>query len=511
MNMTVMLKRWLIFAFLAVAAWIRNRMMRHDNLYLLLFMPPLAGFRELVGKWKSWRAYDRAVRECPAYKAHVEGHTGIVLDGWTPRFDGVPETDKLGYVKKWTMEKRCHGGDFPTAGVQIDESSGSSGQATDWIRGFDEREAVARTMQIAFHHLLGHKPVMFINAFALGPWATGMTVSMGIIDICVLKSTGPEIVKIVNTLKKYGPKRRYIIAGYPPFLKALVDAADIDWSQYDIVAFYGGEGISEGMRSYLGKAFRRIYGSYGASDLEINVAAENDFVIALRQLMLKDHRLRRRLNAALKHAVPEEALPMVFQFNPMDYMIETNKDGELVITLCRFENVAPKIRYNIKDLGHVVPFAEVKRILAEEGYDASKLGDTRIANLPLLFHYGRSDMTVAYFGCKIAPGEVETVVMGIERLTPVISAYAIVMSADDQENKLLTVALELREGQTEPSDLEALRNEIFERLAEINQDFRKSREMVPAGKEPRIAFYPKATGPFEHNDIRVKLRYIQTS
>ena len=53
--------------------------------------------------------------------------------------------------------------------------------------------------------MLGGNATVFllfvINAFALGPWATGMSVSMSIVDVSVLKSTGPDIAKIVNTLK----------------------------------------------------------------------------------------------------------------------------------------------------------------------------------------------------------------------------------------------------------------------------------------------------------------------
>ncbi|MGC5189084.1 hypothetical protein ACPXBB_26150, partial [Escherichia coli] len=72
------------------------------------------------------------------------------------------------------------------------------------------------------------------------------------------------------------------------------DSNEIDWSEYNITGFYGGEGISEAMRDYLGKSFKKVYGSYGASDLEINIAAENDFTIQLRKLILAHPALRAR-------------------------------------------------------------------------------------------------------------------------------------------------------------------------------------------------------------------------
>ena len=53
--------------------------------------------------------------------------------------------------------------------------------------------------------------------------------------------------------------------------------------------------MSEALRSHLLQFFTRVYSSYGASDLEINLAGENDFTIAVRQLLAT----RPELGAAL--------------------------------------------------------------------------------------------------------------------------------------------------------------------------------------------------------------------
>ncbi|MEO7016344.1 MAG: CoF synthetase, partial [Leifsonia sp.] len=80
---------------------------------------------------------------------------------------------------------------------------------------------------------------------------------------------------------------------------------------------------------------------------------------------------------------------MVFQFNPYDYLIETNDAGELVVTIVRKQNINPRIRYNIHDRGHVIRLKEVTPILRELGHQA--VIDQQFLDLPLLFHYGRSD------------------------------------------------------------------------------------------------------------------------
>src|SRR5205823_8643844 len=91
---------------------------------------------------------------------------------------------------------------------------------------------------------------------------------------------------------------------------------------------------------------------------------------------------------------------MVFQYNPLDYLIEVNDEDELVITICRLDTTAPKLRYCIHDLGCVRRFPPVREALAGIGVSPDDL-DPRWLDLPLLFHYGRSDSTVAFYGANV--------------------------------------------------------------------------------------------------------------
>ncbi|MCE9591254.1 MAG: CoF synthetase [Planctomycetes bacterium] len=502
------MKRLLIFAFLTVADRIRRLMMRWELAFGLLFLPGMGHVWERVGLWKAWYALERAKRNCPAYADFLAKNPGarVTLRGWTPDFTAIPPMNKANYILAYSIEQRCVGGTLPMKGAVIDESSGSTGTPNNWVRGPGERRYVARMLQIAMHATLKDKPRLFINAFALGPWATGMCVSNAVVDICLLKSTGPDIGKIVNTLKAFGPGYQYVLAGYPPFLKMLVDAPGIDWAGFHITAFFGGEAISENMRTYLMKAFRGgVYGDYGASDLEINIAAENDFTIAVRRLMIENPGVRRRLNGRFG-----DAIPSVLQYNPLDYLIETSGEGELLFTISRLTNVSPRIRYNIHDLGRTITFRETKAFLEAEGVDVSRL-PTPLVELPLILMYGRSDFSVAFYGCKITPGEVEGILYGTPDLARIINAFALVTSEGPDTSKRLAVCLELAAEACAPGaeETDALRDKVFARLAEVNQDFRESIRMVPAGHHPTIEFHEKAKGPFAANDIRVKCRYIQ--
>ncbi len=511
------MRKQLIFAFVIIAARCRKLLMTNDFAYKLLFLPGLARVRDVVGKWKAWYAFEKASKQCPAYTDFLSKHGGRVkLKGWSwvPDFSGVTPMDKPNYIKAYTIPERCHGGRIPTRGAVIDESSGSTGKPNNWVRGKDEREAVARIMQLALQELLGNrKQIMFVNAFALGPWATGMCVSGSIVDVVLLKSTGPDIDKIITTLRDFGPGFQYVIAGYPPFLKQLVDSNGVDWSKYDIVAFYGGEGMSEDMRTYLMRAFTKVYGDYGASDLEINVSAENDFTIEFRREMARNAPFRHAVNARVAAKCADtrrlaDALPHVFQYNSMDYLVETNELGELLVTLCRHTNVAPKIRYNIHDNGHVMTYRDAVKLAQAHGVDTSAFPVAILGDLPLMFLYGRSDLSVGFYGCKITPGEVEKIIFSMPELAEAFNSFRLITFEDAQHDKQLTLAIELGQGKAAPADSETMRERIFSALRGANQDYRESERIFTAkGVVPKLEFHGFREGPFVGSDIRLKSKY----
>jgi phenylacetate-CoA ligase len=453
-----------------------------------------------VGEWRAWLAFERARVRVPGYAAFIAEHGGsVTVHGLTPDFSAVPETTKENYVRLWTIEERCIDGRLPERGVVIDESSGTSGEPSNWVRGPEEREDGRKLLHLGVRNVLGEKPFFVINAFALGPWATGMNLSMAIVDIAVLKSTGPDVAKIANTLRTFGPRYHYLICGYPPFLKQLVDTADVDWGEYDCLAAVGGEGMSEALRTHLQRAFRQVYSSFGASDLEINIATENDFTIAFRQLLVERPELGRMLE------LPDQgSLPMVFQYNPLDYLVETNDAGELVITICRLDTTSPKIRYCIHDLGYVRRFPRVHAALEALDVRPDELAPGWL-DLPLLFHYGRSDSTVAFYGANLAMADVQEVVVGLPALGDRVNAFALLLGEDDDANKTLEIAFELHGGMGEPRDVRA---DLLRRLAAVNQDWREASRFMPPD-QPTLSFHPAGTGPFADADVRVKHRYVR--
>lgn len=466
----------------------------------LLAMRGCERLRWRIGRLGAWIRFQSTRRSVPAYREFLSQHptarSAAALD-----LSEVPATDKANYVKAFSLNARCTGGRLPTRGIIVDESSGSSGLPTNWVRGTQERKANRRTIRMGLEYRFGRGPLYVINAFALGSWATGINLTMALAPSCRIKSTGPDLAKIENTLQQFGDAYEYVIMGYPPFLKQVVDCANVEWRKYRVSMIFGGEGMSESMRRYLqDKGITRVYGSYGASDLELNIGAETDLTIALRRLLENRPALAARF---LQH---HGAMPMIFQFNPADFFIETNAEGELIVTICRPGYVSPKVRYNIHDLGHVMRIPELVSILASEGVDAKDLAPGAL-DLPLLFLYGRSDASVAYYGCKIPPADVQESLFRLPALARQVDAFQLHTFEDGDGDKRLVVRLEVPAGGL-PEGPDAWVAPLFDTIADVNQDFRASRRMAPKGKDPSIEFHQVGTGPFAGADIRIKREYL---
>jgi phenylacetate-CoA ligase len=466
--------------------------------YRMLFAPAFGGrSRDWLSRTRASAAFYNARGTVPAYREFLREQGKENPEA----FEDIPPMDKANYIKRWPIEMLCQGGKLPLRGAVIDESSGSSGTASNWVRGTDERAAARRLIQYSARSTFGDESFILLNAFALGPWATGMNVSMSMVDRCVLKSIGPDVQKVVASLKLLGPKYRYVITGYPPFLKVLVDTADLDWKQYDVCAVVGGEGMSEPLRASLNRCFRKTISSYGASDLEINLGVETSFTIALRQAIAS--------NASLgEDLFGREALPMIFQYDPLNILVESDADRSLLFTINRLENVSPRIRYNIHDRGVVRSMAAVTNVLRDHRVNLESDGPS--LDLPLLFHWGRQDNSVGFYGCKITPEDIQNVLLRLSSLGSSVANFGLRPFEDAQANKRLELLLELADTVPLPEGERAatLNDDIWRELAAVNQDFRESMKMIPAERKPTVKFFPFGQSPISAQDIRVKKRYI---
>ena len=469
-------------------------------------------YRPWMGRFArlhAWMTCQFAWLEVPAYRDFLH------RSGWGFRWfrlESYPPTDKQNYVRAYPEEQRCRGGALQVVGSVVDESSGSSGQPYNWVRSRRELRSVHKNLA-GFTTMVFPSPRRFvINAYSMGAWATGTNTGIAMARVAMVKNTGPDLRKIVDTLAHFGPGFDYIVTAYPPFLKHLRDLLDAEgfpWARYRLSGLVGGEGMTEALRDYLEERFVKVRSGYGASDLTIGMAGETDLTVWVRR--------RLRTDAALRAALlgpDEHRLPMVFQYNPLETYLETTADGELLCTINSTAVLTPKLRYDVGDEGRLRSFPEVlAAIPADARADALRAWRVDRMRLPLLFLFGRRDSTVSYMGANIYPQDVEYGLYAGNPQAHLLQGFCLELEEHADLESRPVVNLQLRDGtllaDAERAALAArCRDGVVAHLAAVSRDFAESLAEDPSAGDMRVTVHDFGTGPFTGSPLKIKNQYL---
>ena len=487
------------------AEMLQERVLRSPR----LFRSALRAAREdpalALGRHRARLAARRAWQHVPAYRDFLARAGLRTAD--VP-FERLPVMSKDAYVRAYPTEQRCLGGSYLAPGVAIDESSGSTGRPYNWVRGIHERRRARLELARMLEWALGDRPRIAINAFSMGAWATG--VNMGeALELCgVVKSTGPDLDKILHTLEFFGPRPGYFICGYPPFMKRVIDGMrdrGFPVADYEMHALVGGEGMTEALRRYLLQhGFRTCYSGYGASDLEIGIALETPESAWIRGL-LNDHDALRAAVLAGDHRVP-----MVFQYNPLTHHLETNERDELLVTLNHSRVLSPRVRYNIGDEARIVRRADLLERLRAAGLAPDRPNFAPVS-LPYLLLFGRRDQTISIMGANIYAEDVERVLYAQPELAGGFASFMLRVAERSDRGVHPRLCIEWQTADPPALPLEELAGRIRGGLAEINADFRQSLSEDSEALRFEIAVFAHRDGPFAGNERRIKNRYLENA
>ena len=461
-----------------------------------------AGEKKLqaYGKLRAEVGARRTWERVPAYRDFLKENN---ISTPNVPFEQLPTMSKDGYIRAYPTDQRCLDGTFLNKGVMIDESSGSTGLPYNWVRSEVERARLHKMLVRSIEWVYGHKPRIAINAFSMGAWATGVNTGETLALHSVVKSTGPDLDKIIHTLKFFGPKHEYIICGYPPFLKLIIDSAakqNIDLDKYTLHGLVGGEGMSEELRQHLLGRFKTCISAYGASDLEMGIAVESPESIQIRGLLNNNSDLRSEL-------LGDHRVPMVFQYNPMTHFAETNDKGELIFTMNYSKVLSPRIRYNIGDEGKLFSRSELLDKLINLGFPV-ELPKNEIYPTPYMMLFGRKDQTISVMGANIYPEDIERLLYRNKTISQNFVSF--MMKVTDSDRGYLHPCISIEWNKTSKPELpiKELEKELTEELVKLNADFKNASDEYPSGLMLELEVFPIGTGPFAGRSNRIKNKYI---
>ncbi|MET3568247.1 phenylacetate-CoA ligase [Leifsonia sp. 563] len=492
---------------LGFARWTHHTALRNQRGFeRLITSGRAAALASRLSRVGAEQQMERARRDVPAYRDFLETHS---IAASSCLLTSAPETDKRSYIDPYSTAERCRGGVIPRRDAEIDESSGSSGVPYNWLRGRGELNQLRRTLSRLAIFMYG-EDIVTINGFSMGAWATGTNVTMAFANNGLIKSTGPDAQKMLSVFSMLGPDRTYVVTGYPPFLLELLEYGKqqgFDWAPYRLMGIVGGEAMSETLRSRLLEHFDMVSSAYGASDLDIGVASEFPLSTWIRRACAERPDLTQALFGETRR------LPMLFQYDPLDYFVERNTSGELVVTVNRPTALSPRLRYNVHDAGGSLDFDEVIRICERHGLnpleDAPLPFGGRHPRLPFLYVSGRSDSTVSYLGANIYPEDIEQALFADAPIGEKgsLRGYAISMAEGDDGIPHPVVHVELETGGAGP-EVTHLQERIITRLAQNSRDFRTALQEDSRAADIEVVVHQRESGPFAEMSKSIKRKYI---
>lgn len=434
-------------------------------------------------------------------------------------FKKLPIINKKNYLSKYPLKDFYWDGIIKNRYI-ISSSSGSTGIPFLWPRGEEQELEGAIMHELIFKEIFhsDKKSTLYVNCFSQGIWVAGHF-SLACVEYLAKKGynistinpgldTNVTLMLLKNLASEFD---QIVLSGYPPLIKDLLDIGvktGINWKTYDIKFLFAAEGFSELWRAYIHKTVGKkeqyttsinIYGSADAAAL----AHETPLSIAIRQKICTQPRYMKELFGDMR-------IPTLAQYDPRFKFFESVNNSLVFTTRAGL----PLIRYEIGDNGGIYTFSEMQTKLQGINLDFNKLNhgfnNKYLWKLPFVYVFGRSDLTVSYYGLLIYP---EHIKYGLEKST--LQKYItgkFVMSVDfsQKQDPYLYVRVELAEGVIKSKYLiRLLTVSITNGLKKINTEYNKLYQTYKDRVIPNVELIENANNEYFQRGI--KQRWVKNN
>lgn len=455
-----------------------------------------------VGNKETLRLFQAAARKVPAYKDFLLKN-GVDPDKINNLKDlvHVPPVDKHNYLRVYPYKDLVWNGNTKQP-VTIHSTSGSTGEPTYLQRNFESdlrREFIVNNF-FKNNDLTITGPTLLIITFGMGVWSGGMgiytaaylSVNFNQYPISII-SPGVNKIEVLKILKRIAPDfKQVIIAGYPPFVKDVIDEAaemGVDFSNINPRFIFTGEAFSEDFRDYVAKnsnlknVFLDTMNTYGTAEFGAT-AVETPLSILVRRLADKD---------TLKNLFGEmNKTPTLAQYIPYFVNFEC-VDDELILT---GDGVVPLIRYRSGDNGGIISYENVNEVFLRKNIDLSgevkKRGlQNKISKLPFVFVFERKNLATTLYGVLIYPEFIKAALMHPQLNNLLTGKFTVIQKYTEQQDQYLEINLELRKGVEMNKPREAfVARRITDVLKERSSEFRELVKNLDGRVTPRLVFWP---------------------
>ncbi|MDO8510216.1 MAG: hypothetical protein Q7S15_01155 [bacterium] len=459
-----------------------------------------------VRETQALKTFHKAAQKVPAYKDFLKKHKIDASKIKTFKdFQNVPLINKENYLREYPFESLCIDGTLAQPLV-FTSTSGSTGKPFYFCRSneIDWQSSVAH--ELFYKNGFSKKELqtdstLVIVCFGMGVWIGGLITYQAFemlegrkYPISII-TPGINKDEIFKTLTNLAPRfKRLIFAGYPPFIKDIIDeAADkkINLKKWDIRIIFAAEAFTERFRDYIGRKaniddiYTDTMNIYGSADIG-TMAFETPTAILARRLILKRPALFNSVFGAINKT------PTLAQYNPLFITFEA-PGGEIVLTA---DNSLPLVRYSIGDHGGVFSYKELEDQFGKEGMKLERqLKSHKLLShnyeLPFVYVYERMDMSTTLYGLQIYPETIREVLLDNHINKFVTGKLTLASRYDKEQNQYLEINIELKKDLEIPDSVQQLiSNKIVGNLLHKNSEFKELYSYLKERAVPKLVFWP---------------------